>query len=568
MVRLDAFTRFVTFLRWITAAVGLGWTILLDYSLSLVIASLVVTIYAAFRSLRPLEYRHTSKTTFIELTVEVAIALGAVIVTGAWSSPFMFCLFVPLVAAGLSLGASAALLIAGVQTSVLSLLILLGQTVAPAGQVITWSGELFLIAAVASYGRTLLSRAEAISRVAERRTRELAHANAMLADLDRMSRDLSVSLDSRDAIQTSLEQIVGEIPCDVAIVLLSRADGMGWEVAAAHGIIQQRIIPRDELPAQAAAAALGSEVTIGNFLPDDRDQGSGTSTDHGFDPASRFGLYAPLIIRSHSIGFIALERKDATPFSQTEAVQCGDLAHASALTIDNARCFERLQTRGAARERIRIARDLHDRLGQSMAYVAFELDRLRTSFPEQPLALELTNLRDDARTMLGELRETLSDLRTDVNENVDLAETIAAFLQRVERRSGIETTLQADAQPRFGIGRQRELWRITQEAVANAERHADASIIRVTLHETPDSFCLTIEDDGTGYTPNSADGQHDLPASYGIAGMHERAELLGGHLSIEPRSPKGTTVMVQMLLSPKEQANPQRSSNQPQTVTG
>lgn len=540
MPQNDTFTRFVTLLRWITAAIGLGWTILLPSSLSLTLASIAIWAYAILRSFKPLDYRGNTRRAVTQTAIEIAMALGAVITTGDWLSPNMFCLFVPLVAAGLSFGAPAALLVAGIETIVLSLVSIFRHVTATAGQIITWSGELFLIAIVASYSRTLLTRAEAISRVAEKRTRELAHANSLLSDLDRLSRNLSVKLDSRDAVRSALDRIVGSIPCEVALICLARNNNTEWDASAAYGTNVGTLLSKANMPVNAfhAATSLNQSVTT-------------MKNEHnGFDLRSLHAIYTPLVVRSQTIGFVAIERTHDTAFSAEELAAAQELVDEAALTIDNARCFERLQTRGSARERIRIARDLHDRLGQSMAYVAFELDRLRAATEDPAMKSELVSLGNDARSMLSELREALSDLRTEVTDDAGLPETLKSYLGRVETRSGLETRLTVMTQTRLGIGKERELWRIAQEAVANAERHADAALIEVIISETDVYFVIEIKDDGIGLSSDeSRVDQVNASASYGITGMRERAELLGATLSIEELQPKGTIVKVELPLT-------------------
>ena len=101
--------------------------------------------------------------------------------------------------------------------------------------------------------------------------------------------------------------------------------------------------------------------------------------------------------------------------------------------MDNARWFARLRTVGADEERTRIARDLHDRIGQSLAYLAFELDRIvKADGQAKPVGTQLERLRADVRGVIGEVRDTLYDLRTDVTDTKDMPATLREFLDRVE----------------------------------------------------------------------------------------------------------------------------------------
>ena len=148
-----------------------------------------------------------------------------------------------------------------------------------------------------------------------------------------------------------------------------------------------------------------------------------------------------------------------------------------ALAIDNARWFARLRTVGADEERTRIARDLHDRIGQSLAYLAFELDRIVTSQAKgDDVGTSLEQLRDDVRGVIREVRDTLYDLRTDVSDSQDMADHPRGLRRpgdRAQPASSVE--LYCDRDARLPILQEREMWRIAQEALTNVERHSAAT---------------------------------------------------------------------------------------------
>ena len=537
--RFDGFTRFVTLLRWITTLVGLVWAALAPWDTGVVISAGVLLVYALYRTFRPLEYSSTGWQQFSAVLLELVIALTAVIITGTWQSPLIFILFTPVVAAGFSRGQNHALRIAATAAIALGLSSAITRSGGGVGPVITWTGELLLIAVVASYGRTLLSRAEAASVMQESQSQQLAQANALLADLDRLARDLSVSFDFQDTVRSAVIRIRHDVPSDIAVLLLAVPETDRWDVALAEGVRLPDFLSSDDLPTpvrRLLAAENDETVThkAGVVIHD--------AELRGFSEHSTTAVYVPLKVGPRLIGVLAIERSNQTPFNDSEARTVRALAKPTALSVDNARWFERLQARGAARERTRIARDLHDRLGQSIAYIAFELDRLTDLATNTELADELGGLRDNARAMVRELRETLSDLRTDVTDDDGLVTTITGFLDRVQQRSGLETIVESDVDHRIGLGQEREIWRIAQEAITNVERHADATklIVRWSVDRT--TACLEIEDDGIGITRTAEPAVSLGRPSYGITGMRERASLLGAALDIEAVEPAGTKV--------------------------
>jgi signal transduction histidine kinase len=239
-----------------------------------------------------------------------------------------------------------------------------------------------------------------------------------------------------------------------------------------------------------------------------------------------------------------LEDEEPRHFTDRDVELLTGFVEPAALAVDNARWFARLRTVGADEERTRIARDLHDRIGQSLAYLAFELDRMvKAEQSGEPLAESLEKLRQDVRAVIGEVRETLYDLRTDVSESRDVTSILSAFLERVRDRSGLTVELESDGVGRLPLLQEREFWRVAQEAITNVERHARASRMEVRWWCDGTSAVLQVSDDGRGFAPG-VNGRAD---SYGILGMRERAASIGATLDIDSVEGQGATVRCLLL---------------------
>ena len=155
------------------------------------------------------------------------------------------------------------------------------------------------------------------------------------------------------------------------------------------------------------------------------------------------------------------------------------------------------------------------------------------------ISSSLDNLRTDVRGVIGEVRDTLYDLRTDVSESQDLLETLELFLARVRQRNAdLDIQMRADSRGRLPIPQERELFRIAQEALVNVERHAKARRVEVRWRCDGRSAALEIIDDGEGF-PQGKAGRLD---SYGMIGMRERASSIGATLDIISAPGKGTAV--------------------------
>jgi signal transduction histidine kinase len=237
---------------------------------------------------------------------------------------------------------------------------------------------------------------------------------------------------------------------------------------------------------------------------------------------------------------LSIEHGETHHYSSRDVDLLAGFAEPAALAIDNARWFGRLRTVGADEERTRIARDLHDRIGQSLAYLAFELDRIvkNNGNRNEAVTHALDQLRGDVRGVIGEVRDTLYDLRTDVTESNSLPTTLESFLNRVRERSGLQVGLRSQETGRLPILQERELWRVAQEAITNVERHARATQVSITWRCNGKVAVLEVSDDGIGFPVGSA-GRLD---SYGILGMRERAASIGATLTFHSEPDKGTRV--------------------------
>lgn len=262
------------------------------------------------------------------------------------------------------------------------------------------------------------------------------------------------------------------------------------------------------------------------------------SLDVDTPPSEDRADIVPLRANGQTVGYLSIKR--AMPLFPEERVALDTLAGQLALAVDNARWFGRVRSMAAQEERARLARELHDRLGQDLAAVGFELDSLAGA-PAGVVHERLPVVADSVRSLARALRNTLADLRTDVDEARDLASGLASFLARVEGRSGLQTSLRLHREAgRLPVPVERELLRVAQEAVVNVERHAHATAVTVTLLRTPDWTLLEVADDGIGLTvaPETAVAR----GRYGILGMRERAESVGGRLTVSSKPGCGTVV--------------------------
>ncbi|MEZ5240049.1 MAG: hypothetical protein R2716_14215 [Microthrixaceae bacterium] len=147
------------------------------------------------------------------------------------------------------------------------------------------------------------------------------------------------------------------------------------------------------------------------------------------------------------------------------------------------------------------------------------------------------------------MRDTLYDLRTDVSETVGLGDVLEQFVDRVTERSGLKIQIDADRNARLPLLQEREMWRVAQEALANVERHADATAVRIVWRCDGQRALIEVTDNGVGFEAGKA-GRLD---SYGMLGMRERASSIGAALEILSAPGRGTRV--RCVLDPSAEEN-------------
>jgi ligand-binding sensor domain-containing protein len=198
-------------------------------------------------------------------------------------------------------------------------------------------------------------------------------------------------------------------------------------------------------------------------------------------------------------------------------------------------------------ERNRISRDLHDTLAQNLAGIALQLDSVYMHVPEANGGLRerLDQASNLTRYSLAEARRAIADLRSDELDCPELAVALPEIAHRLA--AALQTRIEVTGAPRkLHPNTERNLLRIFQEALANVVKHAQARTLDVELRYAGDRLALRVCDDGRGFDPEKI----DLAGSghYGLIGMRERAERIGGHLTLHSKPGQGTDLVVEVPL--------------------
>jgi PAS domain S-box-containing protein len=199
---------------------------------------------------------------------------------------------------------------------------------------------------------------------------------------------------------------------------------------------------------------------------------------------------------------------------------------------------------GQEQERSRIAKDLHDGLGQMLT--ALKMNIRLTQIDEKHVA-SLYRLIDEAIQESIRISENILPAKL---RDFDLATCLKSLCNGINIASEIPVSFESLGQP-IGIEQNQKvnLYRITQEAINNAIKHSQAELISVQLNEDENFIQLTIEDDGRGFSPGTS---FDQSIHHGLANMRERAEIMGGSLTIESDENRGTLIIVEVPLQSNE----------------
>ncbi len=505
-----------------------------DRDLRLAAVAAVLLANTLYRTIRPLRYDEDSTASLLVVLGEVAVTVLALTATGYWQSPLAFSMLTAVAVAGFARGFGFGFRIA--VASILAVSIpwaLEPRFTYEDGRTTTqWGVEILLVALVAGYARRISHEAEERQSAALDELGRLTDANALLYQLHQVTQTLPASLDLDEVLDATCAQLSDLFDYDSLALLLHDDTDDRWHTVRREGGRPPNTMHERELPPALLKATRSRRViSEPNLL---------ASGGPGLAGSAGSGLYLALIARGSLVGLVSIEHGAPHHFDARDVELLAGFAEPAALAVDNARWFSRLRTVGADEERTRIARDLHDRIGQSLAYLAFELDRIvKNNGPrDDVVAHALDQLRGDVRGVIGEVRDTLYDLRTDVSEAQGLPATLNSFLNRVRDRSGLEAALRSHETGRLPILQEREIWRVAQEAITNVERHARATHVSVVWRCDGRSASLEVVDDGEGFPVGNA-GRLD---SYGLMGMRERSASIGATLTVDSQIGKGTRV--------------------------
>jgi len=199
--------------------------------------------------------------------------------------------------------------------------------------------------------------------------------------------------------------------------------------------------------------------------------------------------------------------------------------------------------RASEDERRRIARELHDDTAQHLASLLMWIRLIEPGVENEAARQKLRELRDEIAACGEGVRRIARGLRPPELEDAGLVAALRAHARSIRDGARMDVRIDADGavDARLGFDKRLVLYRIVQEAVSNALRHAGTNVVRVELTTEGERVVASISDEGRGFA-----AEHSVGAGLGLLGMQERATMVGGRLSIESQQGKGTLVRVEI----------------------
>lgn len=368
-----------------------------------------------------------------------------------------------------------------------------------------------------------------------------------------LTTDINKNLDLRKVMEKTLLPLSKMIPYSYGMFYLLKNDRLSPAVTAGDVPKHMR---KHKLPLNQGisgwVAAHGVAALVHNTKLDPR-----CNDDLKEWEEVRSILSVPLKMDGEVLGVITLGKTEERAFEEVDLTFLQVLASQSVVAIKNSRLVEERERRVVAEERNRLARDIHDGIAQSFAGVLMKVDSSLKVLDSQPEKVRewLEESRIKLRDGLKEIRYSITALRPSPAAKIGLIPSLRRRVEAFENETGAEGIFEkiGEEQP-LSEDVQETVYMVCHEALSNAAKHAKASVVRVCLEYRSEELCLTVTDDGVGFSLAKAVFKAEAQKRYGIVGMNERAQKLGAALQFESEEGKGTRVILTIPIGEEEEA--------------
>jgi signal transduction histidine kinase len=350
------------------------------------------------------------------------------------------------------------------------------------------------------------------------------------------------------------------------LVVIEERGELRVAAASGAGSVRLRIMPVE-------GSALGDIYLAGKPVALDRPRGQEAAWLHELGLEARSVLIEPLDMESQGGGLVVALRNDGS-FRGPDREALGAFASSVSQRLAAERSVEierlRYGMEARERERTRWAREIHDESIQGIGALRLQLANARDLDDKQALSEAVATVLEGLGTEIDQLRHLITELRPAALDDLGLAAALEALARRAQAIDGLEVKTEislgadgasADAgdpeeMRRLDAELESTVYRVVQEALTNVSRHAQASSAVVSVLERDGVLRASVTDDGQGMPDAGRLGPRGdgLEGGFGMGGMRERAELVGGELEFMPAPGKGTTVRLTVPLAGRPSA--------------
>lgn len=370
---------------------------------------------------------------------------------------------------------------------------------------------------------------------------------------------LTRSLDRETVLTTLLDHLRRMVPFDRASVMLVEAASRVSVRAVFDGDRVVRLTPEERPELEAADHPIVHGIlTTGTavVIPDLRAHPDWSLPADRASEASWMGV--PLFARGDVAGLFSLSKREPDFFNREHMRLAEAMSSQASVAVENAVLFEQMQASAVRMqllsrrlvevqetERRHIARELHDEAGQALVSLRYGLRLLEREIDAgENVSARVAELMKATDTVIDGLHRLAADLRPASLDHLGLEAALRQYTRSAAAKLGLEVRFKARgfSGERLPMAVETALYRVAQEAMTNVARHAHATRVDVLAEHRGDRVMVMIEDDGVGFEPDQAQrGDH-----FGLLGLRERAEALGGSLTVESAPGAGTTIVVEV----------------------
>jgi signal transduction histidine kinase len=347
------------------------------------------------------------------------------------------------------------------------------------------------------------------------------------------------------------------LDADTLLMVIEERGELRVAAASGRGSPRVRILPVE-------GSALGALHRAGQPVALDRPRGHEAGWLHELGFEARSVLVEPLSMEGHGGGLvIALRESNTFRDPDRRALHAFAASVVQRLAAERSVEIERLRygMEARERERTRWAREIHDETVQGLGALRLKLANARDLHDEGAMQEAVGDVLEGLGNEIEGLRHLITELRPAALDDLGLVPALEALARRAQAIDGldVQTEIDLDLGPEARLDAELEstVYRVVQEALTNVSRHAQATQAVISISSAGGSVRVAVTDDGKGLPAGGAglgprgDG---LEGGFGLSGMRERAELVGGELELSPAPGRGTTVRLTVPLAGRPRA--------------